>query len=289
MALGTIGYMAPEQAAGERVIDGRADIYALGIVGYEILTGHPPFEAPNAQALLVAHLTEDAEPLTRARAEVPRVVSDAIARAIAKNPGDRWQTADLLRDALEEARMPTAQLPGFRLAGPTRRAKLIAASIAVAALAGGSVVASGTLSSPLDPNVVAVAPFDVIAPDSETRMLWREGIVDVLARKLGGGATGSGAIKVMFDQGFLFIDLAADIAGATFSRTCAVGGAPCAVIDILGAEFLHPDGQVSEIDGTLVVLAELASSWAGHGANRLMPVLDTCRVFATGRGRQRRG
>ena len=186
MALGTIGYMAPEQAAGERVIDGRADIYALGIVGYEILAGRPPFEAPNAQALLVAHLTEDPEPLTRSGGEIPRVVSDAIARAIAKNPGDRWQTADLLRDALEEARMPTAQLPGFRVAVPKRRARLIAAGIAIAALAGGSVVASGSLNSPVDPNVVAVAPFDVIAPDSETRMLWREGIVDVLARKLDG-------------------------------------------------------------------------------------------------------
>ena len=186
MAIGTIGYMAPEQAAGERVIDGRADIYALGIVGYEILAGRPPFEAPNAQALLVAHLTEEAEPLTRGRAEVPRVVSDAIARAIAKEPSDRWQTADLLRDALEEARMPTAQLPGFRLVGPKRRGKLIAASIVLGVLAGGSVLASGKLSSPLDPNVVAVAPFDVIAPDSETRTLWREGIVDVLARKLDG-------------------------------------------------------------------------------------------------------
>ena len=186
MALGTIGYMAPEQAAGERSVDGRADIYALGIVGYELLAGHPPFDAPTAQALLVAHLTEQAQPLTRERPEVPRVVSDAIARAIAKSPDDRWQTADLLRDALDEARLPTTQMPGVRLPLASRRARLVGAGVALAALAGGGVIARETLGSPLDPNVVAVAPFDVIAPDAETRMLWREGIVDVLTRKLDG-------------------------------------------------------------------------------------------------------
>ena len=85
---------------------------------------------------------------------------------------------------------------------------------------------------------------------SDPRITFREG----------GGASGSGAIKVVFEQGSLFIDLATDIAGATFSNTCAAGGGPCAVIDIVGADFLHPDGQFTEIDGTLVVVAELASS-----------------------------
>ena len=186
MALGTIGYMAPEQAAGERLVDGRADIYSLGIVGYEILAGHPPFEATTAQALLVAHLVDEAKPLATVRPDVPRVVSDAIARAMAKEPGDRWQTAEELRDALEEGRVPTVQLPGFRPSRSSRRAKVVAAGLVVSVLAGGGAVAKGTLTSPLDPNVVAVAPFDVIAPDSETRALWREGIVDVLARKLDG-------------------------------------------------------------------------------------------------------
>ena len=186
MALGTIGYMAPEQAAGERLVDGRADIYALGIVGYEILAGRPPFEATTAQALLVAHLTEEAKPLAQVRPEVPPAVSDAIARAMAKEPGERWQSAEMLRDALEEGRVPTVQVPGFRLRRSSRRAKVAAACLVVVALGGGGVVAKETLDSPLDPNVVAVAPFDVIAPDSETRTLWREGIVDVLARKLDG-------------------------------------------------------------------------------------------------------
>ncbi|HJR67226.1 MAG TPA: hypothetical protein VJ802_12435 [Gemmatimonadaceae bacterium] len=71
------------------------------------------------------------------------------------------------------------------------------------------------------------------------------------------GAVGSGTIKVIFDQGSLQIVLAEDIAGATFSRTCAAGGAPCAVIDIAGADFLGLDGVFTEVDGTLVVVAEV--------------------------------
>ena len=72
----------------------------------------------------------------------------------------------------------------------------------------------------------------------------------------GGTATGDGAIKVAFEHGYLYIDLATDISGATFSRTCAAGGAPCAVIDISGADFLDLNGQFTEVSGTLVVLAE---------------------------------
>jgi hypothetical protein len=75
-----------------------------------------------------------------------------------------------------------------------------------------------------------------------------------------GNASGTGAIKVTFDVGFLLIDLANDVAGATFSQTCAAGGAPCATISIVGADFLDLDGHFSEIDGTLLVMAEVEGS-----------------------------
>jgi hypothetical protein len=78
--------------------------------------------------------------------------------------------------------------------------------------------------------------------------------------RAGSGTSGSGIIKVLFDQGSLRIDLASDIAGATFSQTCAAGGAPCAVIDIVGADFLDLDGAFTEINGTLVVVAEISES-----------------------------
>ena len=75
--------------------------------------------------------------------------------------------------------------------------------------------------------------------------------------RAGGGAEGTGIIKALFDQGSLRIDLATDIAGATFSSTCAANGTPCAIIEIVGADFLDLDGVFSEIDGTLVVLAQV--------------------------------
>lgn len=73
----------------------------------------------------------------------------------------------------------------------------------------------------------------------------------------GSTATGSGIVKVVFDHGYLIIDLATDVVGATFSNVCAAGGDPCAVIDIAGADFWGLEGGFAEVDGTLVVVAEI--------------------------------
>src|SRR5437867_7279213 len=80
LALGTPGYMSPEQAAGERHIDARADVYALAVVGYEMLAGFPPFAGPTALAVIAAHLTKAPRPLTDARPEAPPAVAHAIAQ-----------------------------------------------------------------------------------------------------------------------------------------------------------------------------------------------------------------
>src|SRR5437867_2578239 len=80
ISLGTPGYMSPEQAAGERHVDARADVYALAVVGYEMLAGFPPFAGPTAQALIAAHLTATPKPLTDARPEAPPAVAHAIAQ-----------------------------------------------------------------------------------------------------------------------------------------------------------------------------------------------------------------
>ena len=101
IALGTPQYMAPEQAMGEPNIDHRADIYALGILGYEMLSGHPPFEATSPQALLAAQVLQAPVDLQQARPGTPALLSDAIMRCLAKNPADRWQSADELIARLE--------------------------------------------------------------------------------------------------------------------------------------------------------------------------------------------
>ncbi|NNG16986.1 MAG: protein kinase, partial [Gemmatimonadales bacterium] len=103
MAVGTPGYMSPEQAAGERNVDPRADVYALAVVGYEMLTGSPPFGGATPQAVLAAHLTEEPRSVSELESQTPEPVSAAIARGLAKDPDERFQTAAEFRDALRSA------------------------------------------------------------------------------------------------------------------------------------------------------------------------------------------
>ncbi len=97
MALGTPAYMAPEQAAGDSHVDHRADLYALGAMAYEMLTGQPPFTGPTPQALLAAHLTQAPAPVSGARPAVPPALEGLVMRCLEKRAADRWQHArDLL-------------------------------------------------------------------------------------------------------------------------------------------------------------------------------------------------
>ncbi|MBX9929132.1 MAG: serine/threonine protein kinase, partial [Gemmatimonadaceae bacterium] len=100
IAVGTPTYMSPEQAMGEREVDGRSDLYALGIVGYHMIAGEPPFQATNTPAMLMKHISEAARPLHDRRADVPANLVAAIDRAMAKGPDERWPDAHAFRDAL---------------------------------------------------------------------------------------------------------------------------------------------------------------------------------------------
>ena len=100
IAVGTPTYMSPEQAVGERHIDGRSDIYSLGVVGYQMLTGRVPFTASNSMALLLKHVSERPQPVLELRPETPRGLADAIERALAKTPETRWSTAAAFREAV---------------------------------------------------------------------------------------------------------------------------------------------------------------------------------------------
>ncbi len=101
VALGTPAYMAPEQAAAAPNIDHRADIYAVGALAYELLTGRPPFTGNTPQMILAAHVTEAPEPVTDHRPAVPPVMAQLVMRCLEKKPADRWQTTDELLAQLE--------------------------------------------------------------------------------------------------------------------------------------------------------------------------------------------
>ncbi|HEY5062763.1 MAG TPA: serine/threonine-protein kinase [Gemmatimonadaceae bacterium] len=103
VAVGTPAYMSPEQALGERELDGRSDLYSLAVVGYHMLSGDTPFKAANTPAMLVKHVSEKPRPLRDRRPEVPPYLGVAIDRALAKRPEDRWSDAAEFRDALDGA------------------------------------------------------------------------------------------------------------------------------------------------------------------------------------------
>src|SRR3954471_11461953 len=103
VAVGTPAYMSPEQALGERELDGRSDVYSLGIVGYHMLIGEAPFKASSAAAMLVKHVSEIPPRVNSKRPDVPPYLAQAIDRAMSKRPEDRWSNASEFRDALAGA------------------------------------------------------------------------------------------------------------------------------------------------------------------------------------------
>ncbi|HTS88545.1 MAG TPA: protein kinase [Gemmatimonadales bacterium] len=116
VAIGTPQYMSPEQAAGEKEIDGRSDLYSLGIVSYQMLTGELPFSAPTVAGILMKQITEMPPSLEQRRPDCPEDLLLAVMRCLEKDPENRWPSADALRRALE-SRVVT----GYRPTGQTKR------------------------------------------------------------------------------------------------------------------------------------------------------------------------
>ena len=107
MALGTPAYMAPEQAAGDPNVDHRADLYAVGALGYELLAGRTPFGGLSPQGMLAAQVTATPDPVTQHRDSVPPALAALIMRCLAKHPADRPQSADDVLGQLEAMATPT--------------------------------------------------------------------------------------------------------------------------------------------------------------------------------------
>ena len=142
LSLGTPHYMSPEQATAEKEITGRSDVYSLGSVLYEMLTGDPPHVGSSAQQIIMKIITEPAAAVTQFRKSVPPNVAAAVAKSLEKLPADRFESAKAFADALANPGFATASVVGGggtgnagRRAAGGRPLLIVTAAIAVVALA----------------------------------------------------------------------------------------------------------------------------------------------------------
>ncbi len=137
LSLGTPHYMSPEQATAEREITARTDIYSLGSVLYEMLSGEPPHIGNSAQAIIMKIVTEDAAPVTRLRKAVPANVAAAVAKSLERLAADRFDTAKAFGDALKDANFATKAMPAVRAAtAPSRWRGALIGGLGLGAIVG---------------------------------------------------------------------------------------------------------------------------------------------------------
>ena len=180
VAVGTVAYMSPEQATGDE-LDGRSDIYSLGCVLYEMLAGEPPFTGPTAQVVTARRLAGSVPSLHAVRDSVPRQIEQAIGKALAKLPADRFATAAEFADALTPGG-PAPRPTAFRLSW--RRAGGVAA--AFLAIFGAVLVSRSKTHGAREPasNGVAVLYFDNLSRDTADAYL-ADGLTEELISRLG--------------------------------------------------------------------------------------------------------
>ena len=137
LSLGTPHYMSPEQATAEKEISARSDVYSIGSVLYEMLTGNPPFTGANAQQIIMKIITEPAEAVTKYRKSVPANVAAAVAKSLEKLPADRFESAKAFADALANSAYGAAASPtahGARAVGRWNRITMAATAVATLAV-----------------------------------------------------------------------------------------------------------------------------------------------------------
>jgi serine/threonine-protein kinase len=292
MSLGTPHYMSPEQAMGEREITARSDVYALGCVLYEMLTGEPPFTGPTAQAIIARVMTEEPRSLTLQRKTIPPHIEAAVTMALAKLPADRFQSAAQFAAALSK---PGVVLGATTAARPAKTAStgwrgrvpaLAKWAIPGAGLAVGLLVGARVLTRAAPPRVVRMSitlpteapPVAIrLSPDGGT-LAYISGQGDRLAvfvrrldelqpRRLEGTED---ATTISFSPDGQWI---AFLVGTQARKVPISGGAPVNIpvqggAPLTAIEWAGPDRFIVGIDGGLAVLAS-------DGTTRPFAVADT--------------
>ena len=190
--IGTPAYMSPEQATGSGEIDGRSDQYSLACVTYEMLVGQPPFTGPTARAIMARHSLDSVSPPSIVRATIPDGMEDAILRALAKTPADRFPTTALFAESLQRPSPATGPvhrvtrptpLPRRWLGLPPRAAIALGVAVLIMGFFGARSVRQGGRTAAgaegLNPRHIAVLYFEDLSHDKSLAYL-ADGITETL-------------------------------------------------------------------------------------------------------------
>ena len=258
LSLGTPHYMSPEQATAEKEITARSDVYSVGSVLYEMLTGHPPFTGAVAQQIIMKIITEPAEAVTKHRKSVPLHVADALAKSLEKLPADRFESAKAFADAL---------------GNPLYRSGAVQAS---AMHIGGSAASSGRfksialISSALAAVLLGIVLWGWLKPGIVSRnsiILWenQQIPVDRVARGLAISPDGGTVVFVDGDANStqLYVKERDRLEVTALAGTAGVAGAPTFSPDGAWIAFVTGDGKVQKVPrlgGSAIALADSADS-----------------------------
>jgi Tol biopolymer transport system component len=264
IALGTPAYMSPEQALADPLVDHRADIYSLGALGYELLTGRQPFSGMPPQQVLAAHISVAPDHVSVHRATVPPALASLIMRCLEKRPADRWQSADELAAQLEVIATPSGGMQPSSAALPSARKQVDRRLIAGVLVLGGILAGAGWWMTRPTPAYVIGSTTQVtnapgleldasVSPDGRllaytsgpagrTRIFVRQ-VTGGTARALTEGTTEAQRTPRWSADGQTITYLV----GQSLYRAPALGGTPELLIDASGYEFaspaLSPDGK----------------------------------------------
>ncbi|MCH8123358.1 MAG: protein kinase [Bacteroidetes bacterium] len=276
IAVGTPSYMSPEQASGEHQLGGRSDIYSLGCVLYEMLAGEPPYTGATPQAILARKSVEAVPSLRTVRETVPDVIEEAVLKALAKVPADRFSSAAQFVEALQVPSgefTPAKTRPGvLRLAGkPRGRLVLLAATVAV--VVGGALLirtpATHTLDADL-PRLVVLPARNLGGPEAAY-------FADGLSEELSARLTALSQLEVigrMSAERYRDTDLTPEQIGAELNADYILG------LRVHGGA-LASSGEV-RVSAELVRSSTAAQLWAGsYTAAQMDGLLDLMSDVAT--------